>query len=129
MLQIERVKSRILSAFPDLELEILPRESRGDLLQDIPLQTVEGTDFFTADLYRGLSAGEADIAIQVLGIFIPFVGKIYARVPAFGQAFSFETVVIKFITAIVEHNIHTTVITHAGFHIAQAAEVCTFLPG
>lgn len=66
MLQIERVKSRILSAFPDLELEILPRESRGDLLQDIPLQTVEGTDFFTADLYRGLSAGEADIAIHSL---------------------------------------------------------------
>lgn len=66
MLQIERVKNSILTAFPDLEVEILTRESRGDLLQDIPLQTVEGTDFFTAELYRGLSAGEADIAIHSL---------------------------------------------------------------
>jgi hydroxymethylbilane synthase len=60
------VKSRIQSVFPDLEVDILPRESRGDLLQDIPLQTVEGTDFFTADLYRGLAAGEADIAVHSL---------------------------------------------------------------
>jgi len=66
LLQIERVKSRILNAFPDLEVEILTRESRGDLLQDIPLHTVEGTDFFTAELYRGLSSGEADIAIHSL---------------------------------------------------------------
>ncbi len=35
-------------------------------MQDIPLQTVEGTDFFTADLYRGLAAGEADIAVHSL---------------------------------------------------------------
>ncbi|MGL6266550.1 MAG: hypothetical protein ACRC2O_01450, partial [Chitinophagaceae bacterium] len=66
LLQIERVKNQIQTAFPSLELETLPRESRGDLLQDIPLQTVEGTDFFTADLYRGLTAGEADIAIHSL---------------------------------------------------------------
>jgi hydroxymethylbilane synthase len=66
LLQIEKVKKRILALFPDLEVEILPRESRGDLLQDIPLQTVEGTDFFTADLYLGLSAGEADIAVHSL---------------------------------------------------------------
>jgi hydroxymethylbilane synthase len=66
LLQIEKVKSRILSAFPDIVVEILTLESRGDLLQDIPLQTVEGTDFFTADLYRGLAAGDADIAIHSL---------------------------------------------------------------
>ena len=66
LLQIERVKDRILSIFPELEVEVLTRESRGDLLQDIPLHTVEGTDFFTADLYKGLSAGEADIAVHSL---------------------------------------------------------------
>ena len=66
MLQIERVKNRLLTAFPDMDVEIFTRESRGDLLQDVPLQTVEGTDFFTAELYRGLSAGEADIAIHSL---------------------------------------------------------------
>jgi len=66
LLQIERVKDRILSIFPDVEVEVFARESRGDILQDIPLHTVEGTDFFTADLYRGLSAGEADIAVHSL---------------------------------------------------------------
>lgn len=66
LLQIELVKDRILSIFPELEVEVLARESRGDILQDIPLQTVEGTDFFTADLYRGLSVGEADIAVHSL---------------------------------------------------------------
>lgn len=65
-MQIEQVKNRILSVFPDSEVTILPRESRGDILQDIPLQTVEGTDFFTADLYRGLAADEADIAVHSL---------------------------------------------------------------
>jgi hydroxymethylbilane synthase len=66
LLQIERVKCQILSIFPELEVEVFARESRGDILQDIPLHTVEGTDFFTADLYRGLAAGEADIAVHSL---------------------------------------------------------------
>ena len=66
LLQIERVKDRILSVFPELEVEVSARESRGDILQDIPLHTVDGTDFFTADLYKGLSEGEADIAVHSL---------------------------------------------------------------
>jgi hydroxymethylbilane synthase len=66
MLQIERVKDRILSIYPHVEVEIRARESRGDLLQDIPLQTVDGTDFFTADLFRSLTDGEADIAVHSL---------------------------------------------------------------
>jgi len=66
LLQIEKVKNQILVLFPDMEVKVLPRESRGDLLPDIPLQTVEGTDFFTADLYEGLAKGDADIAIHSL---------------------------------------------------------------
>jgi len=66
LLQIEKVKNQILVLFPEMEVKVLPRESRGDLLPDIPLQTVEGTDFFTADLYEGLAKGDADIAIHSL---------------------------------------------------------------
>ena len=66
MLQIERVRQRILAAFPGLRVEVLPVDTRGDQLQDIPLQTVEGTDFFTAELRRMLEQQEADIAVHSL---------------------------------------------------------------
>ncbi len=66
LLQIERVKDQILSIFPEVEVEVFARESLGDILQGIPLHTVEGTDFFTADLYKSLSEGAADIAVHSL---------------------------------------------------------------
>ena len=47
-------------------MEILARSSRGDALQDVPLHTVEGSDFFTQDIFEALTKGEADIAVHSL---------------------------------------------------------------
>lgn len=63
---MQKVKHKIESLFPDVEVELLPRESRGDQLQNIPLQTVEGSDFFTQDIFDALQNGEADIAVHSL---------------------------------------------------------------
>jgi len=66
LLQIEKVKQSILQFYPDMQVEVITRESRGDQLKDIPLQTVEGTDFFTSDFFEALQNGEADIAVHSL---------------------------------------------------------------
>lgn len=66
LLQMEKTKRKIEAVFPSIEVELLPRESRGDQLQNIPLQTVEGSDFFTQDIFDALQNGEADIAVHSL---------------------------------------------------------------
>ncbi len=63
-LQIEKVKHSVLQFYPDMQVDLITRESVGDTLIDVPLQTVEGTDFFTGDFYDSLKHGEADIAIH-----------------------------------------------------------------
>src|SRR5690554_242258 len=65
-LQLEKVRSRIHAFFPQLQVELLTRETRGDQLRDIPLQTVEGTDFFTGDIFNELIENKADIAVHSL---------------------------------------------------------------
>ena len=66
LLQIDIVKQKIQSAFPQLKVEVITRSSRGDSLQEIPLHTVEGSDFFTQDIFDALTNGEADIAVHSL---------------------------------------------------------------
>ncbi len=66
LLQIDIVKQKIQSAFPKLQVEVIARSSRGDELQEIPLHTVEGSDFFTQDIFDALENGEADIAVHSL---------------------------------------------------------------
>jgi hydroxymethylbilane synthase len=65
-LQIDIVKQKIQLAFPQLKVEVIARSSRGDALQEIPLHTVEGSDFFTQDIFDALAKGEADIAVHSL---------------------------------------------------------------
>jgi hydroxymethylbilane synthase len=65
-LQIDIVKQKIQSLFPTLKVEIIARSSRGDALKEIPLHTVEGSDFFTQDIFDALANGEADIAVHSL---------------------------------------------------------------
>lgn len=60
------MRERIQAVFPQLEVEVLTRSSRGDTLANVPLQTVEGTDFFTAEIFQALQQGEADIAVHSL---------------------------------------------------------------
>ncbi len=66
LLQIDIVKRKIQSSFPDLKVEVIARSSKGDALQDIPLHTVEGSDFFTQDIFDALTIGDADIAVHSL---------------------------------------------------------------
>ena len=66
LLQIDLVKRKIQSAFPNLKVEVIERSSKGDALQNIPLHTVEGSDFFTQDIFDALATGEADIAVHSL---------------------------------------------------------------
>ncbi len=49
-----------------MKVAIIARSSRGDTLQDIPLHTVEGSDFFTQDIFDTLANDEADIAVHSL---------------------------------------------------------------
>jgi hydroxymethylbilane synthase len=65
-LQIDIVKRKIQKAFPDMNVEVIARSSKGDALQNIPLHTVEGSDFFTQDIFDALTIGEADIAVHSL---------------------------------------------------------------
>lgn len=65
-IQINIVKERIESFFPEILIEIVIQNSRGDQLQDIPLHTVEGIDFFTQDIFDALKTGKADIAVHSL---------------------------------------------------------------
>jgi hydroxymethylbilane synthase len=66
LLQLEKVAKKIESVFPLVKTEIVIRNSRGDALQDIPLHTVEGSDFFTQDIFDALANNEADIAVHSL---------------------------------------------------------------
>lgn len=47
LLQIDIVKRKIQSVFPELKVEVIARSSKGDELQNISLHTVEGSDFYT----------------------------------------------------------------------------------
>lgn len=60
------MKQKIEHAFPATKVEIIARSSRGDALQDVPLHTVEGSDFFTQDIFDALTSGTADIAVHSL---------------------------------------------------------------
>jgi len=66
LLQIDIVKRKIQSAFPHMNVEVIARSSKGDALQNIPLHTVEGSDFFTQDIFDALTVGEADVAVHSL---------------------------------------------------------------
>jgi hydroxymethylbilane synthase len=65
-LQIDIVKRKIQNSFPDIKVEVIARSSKGDALQNIPLHTEEGSDFFTQDIFDALTIGEADIAVHSL---------------------------------------------------------------
>jgi len=65
-LQVDLVKQKIQKAFPGINVEVIARNSRGDALPEIPLHTVEGSDFFTQEIFSALQSGEADIAVHSL---------------------------------------------------------------
>ena len=66
LLQAELVKKKILLVEPDTEVEIIGRSSRGDKEASVPLATLDGTDFFTQEIFEALQNGEAEIAVHSL---------------------------------------------------------------
>lgn len=66
LLQMEIVRNHILEVLPDITVTIIGKTSRGDQLPDVPLHTVEGSDFFTRDIFDALQNGEADLAVHSL---------------------------------------------------------------
>ncbi|MBU6158027.1 MAG: hypothetical protein KGP35_03235 [Bacteroidetes bacterium] len=66
LLQAELVKKKILLAEPDALIEIIGRSSRGDKEQHVPLSSLDGTDFFTQEIFEALQNGEAEIAVHSL---------------------------------------------------------------
>jgi 5-aminolevulinate synthase len=64
--QIELVKEKINQLFPDVRVITRFKESRGDQLQDVPLHTQEGIDFFTEEIFNDLDSGKVDIAVHSL---------------------------------------------------------------
>src|SRR5690242_2122337 len=49
---------------PGIHVELVGIETRGDRIQDISLQNVEGKDFFVAELDQALLSGEVDFTVH-----------------------------------------------------------------
>ncbi len=66
LLQAEMVKEKILAVLPAAAIEIIGRSSRGDREFSVPLSSLDGTDFFTEEIFEALQNNEADIAVHSL---------------------------------------------------------------
>lgn len=49
---------------PGLKIELVGIETRGDRIQDVPLSSVEGKEFFVAELDHALARGEVDLTVH-----------------------------------------------------------------
>ena len=64
LIQAGIVKEKIETAFPDTPVEIIPKPSRGDLNQDVPIYELGEKDVFTSDIDAWLLSGAADLAVH-----------------------------------------------------------------
>jgi len=60
------VRQKILLVQPGTEVEIIGRTSRGDRELHVNLSALDGTDFFTEEIFDALRKNEADIAVHSL---------------------------------------------------------------
>jgi hydroxymethylbilane synthase len=66
LIQAELVRSKIIKLQPETDVVIRGMTSKGDRLVDLPLSSLSGMDFFTADIFQELQEGKADIAVHSL---------------------------------------------------------------
>ena len=66
LLQAELVKQKIEKVIPGSFVEIIGRSSRGDRELSVPLSSLDGTDFFTEEIFQALHLGEAELAVHSL---------------------------------------------------------------
>ncbi|HYW91432.1 MAG TPA: hydroxymethylbilane synthase [Gammaproteobacteria bacterium] len=64
MWQARHVESLLCRAYPDLEVSLVPLSTRGDRIQDRPLQAVGGKGLFIKELERALLEDGADLAVH-----------------------------------------------------------------
>ncbi len=62
--QAEHIKAQLEAAHPELHVELLPLESRGDKILDVPLAKVGGKGLFVKELEHAMLEGRADIAVH-----------------------------------------------------------------
>jgi hydroxymethylbilane synthase len=60
------VAERLRAQSPGLEVELVPIETRGDRITDVPLRELEGKEFFSAEIDRALLDGHVDITVHSL---------------------------------------------------------------
>ncbi|MBL7717046.1 MAG: hydroxymethylbilane synthase [Bdellovibrionales bacterium] len=60
------VAREIEKTSPDIAVELVGIETQGDRIQDIPLQKVEGKEFFVAEIDQALRAGSVDLTVHSL---------------------------------------------------------------
>jgi hydroxymethylbilane synthase len=66
LVQAELVRSALAGAYPSRRFQLVEVTTRGDRLQEVSLEKVEGKGFFTDALERALKSGRADIAAHSL---------------------------------------------------------------
>jgi len=60
------VANRLRAVHPQLEIELVPIETRGDRITHVPLREVEGKEFFTAELDAALLEERVDFTVHSL---------------------------------------------------------------
>lgn len=62
--QAHYVQKRLMECHPDLQVELVPMVTRGDIILDTPLAKVGGKGLFVKELELALLDGRADIAVH-----------------------------------------------------------------
>ncbi len=64
MIQTEIVRDAILARFPEMEIELVPMNTKGDQILDRSLTSFGGKGVFTVELEEALRKGEVDMAVH-----------------------------------------------------------------
>lgn len=66
MIQAEEVKAALLTAYPEIAIEIRAMKSSGDLFKEGSLAAIGGKGLFTKEIDEALLAGAVDVAVHSL---------------------------------------------------------------
>lgn len=62
--QANYIKDRLTQFYPNLQVELVPMVTKGDVILDTPLAKIGGKGLFVKELENALLTGEADIAVH-----------------------------------------------------------------
>ena len=64
--QTHHIRALLKQAYPDLTVEVIEMDTKGDRIRDIPLPQIGGKGLFTQELEEMLLSGELDLAVHSL---------------------------------------------------------------